>query len=77
MYDILGSFKIENNSEKLKGFKITSSLFIPIESMILLILANEWVVVNIIFLCGNLSRIFLATSKPEMSGRWVSSIMIS
>jgi hypothetical protein len=40
--DILGSFKIEeNNSEKLKGFKITSWLFIPIESMILLILSNE------------------------------------
>jgi len=51
LYDILGSFKIENNSEKLKGFKTTSSsLFISIDSIILLlILSNEWVVVNIIF----------------------------
>jgi hypothetical protein len=74
---ILGSFKIENNSEKLKGFKITSWLFIPIESIILRILFNGLVVVNIIFLCGNLLRIFLATSKPEMSRRWVSTIIIS
>ncbi len=77
MYDSPGSFKIENKSEKLKGLKSTSWFFIPIESIILLILSNELVVVNIILLCGNLSRIFLATSKPEMSGRWVSSIMIS
>jgi hypothetical protein len=74
---ILGSFKIENNSEKVKGFKITSSRFIPIESIISIILFNGYVVVNIIFLCGNLVRIFLATSKPEMSWRWVSSITIS
>jgi hypothetical protein len=75
--DILGSFKIENKSENKKGFKTTPWLFIPIESIILLILSNELVVVNIILLCGNLLRIFLATSKPEMSGRWLSSIMIS
>ena len=31
MYDIHGSFKMENNSEKIKGFKSTSWLFIPIE----------------------------------------------
>ena len=40
--------------------------FIPIKSIILLILSNEYVVVNIIILCGTLLRIFLAT-KPEMS----------
>jgi hypothetical protein len=75
--DIRGSFKIENNLENKKGFKITSWLFIPIESITLRILSKGFVVVNIIFLCGNLLRIFLATSKPEMSGRWLSSIMIS
>jgi hypothetical protein len=48
LYDIPGSFKIENNSEKLKGLKNTSWLFTPIDSIILLILANELVVVNII-----------------------------
>jgi len=42
LYDILGTFKIEeNNSENKKGFKITSWLFIPIESIILLILSND------------------------------------
>jgi len=55
LYDIPSSFKIENNSEKLKGLKNTSWLFTPIDSIILLILANELVVVNIILLCGNLS----------------------
>ncbi len=58
---------MENNSEKIKGFKSTFWLFIPIESIILLILSNGLVVVNIILLRGNLLRIFLATSKPEMS----------
>jgi hypothetical protein len=67
LVDILDSFKIENKSENKKGFTITSWLFIPIESIILLMLSKEFVVVNIIFLCGNLLRIFLATSKPEMS----------
>jgi hypothetical protein len=67
LYDILASFKRENNSEKLKGFKITSWLFIPIESIILLILSNEYLVVNMILLCGSILLIFLATSKPEMS----------
>jgi hypothetical protein len=46
---------MENNLEKNKGFNITSSLFIPIDSIILFILSNEKVVVNIIRLCGNLS----------------------
>ena len=77
MADILGSFKIENKSENKKGFTITSLGFITIEFIILFILSNEYVVVNIIRLCGNLLRIFLATSKPEMSERWLSSIMIS
>ncbi|MGZ5500390.1 MAG: hypothetical protein ACXWEW_04495 [Nitrososphaeraceae archaeon] len=66
MYDIPDSLKIENKSEKLKSLKSTSWLFIPIESIILLILSNEYVAVNIILLCCTLLRIFLAT-KPEMS----------
>lgn len=41
LYDIPGSFKIETKSEKLKGLKSTSWLFISIESIILLILSNE------------------------------------
>jgi hypothetical protein len=41
LYETLGSFKTETKSEKLKGLKSTSWLFIPIESIILLILSNE------------------------------------
>jgi hypothetical protein len=36
-------FKTENNLEKVKGFKITSSFFIPIESIIFFILFNEYI----------------------------------
>ena len=60
MDDILGSFKIETKSEKAKkALKSHPSLFIPIESSILLILSNEYVIVNIILLCGIYHESFL------------------